>query len=196
LFHDYSMSKIYTDPYILHRFGGDQLWSVPKLEYDLLRRNASTNVRKTDLIERYILHRKPKHLTYAWIWIPSGFIKAVNFKIFFSIIMDSINMTNSPGLVSESCHESTFKLINIIVFAECPSCPDWKENIIKIMMTDQFECAFVTGFRDKTRRICHIYAIHYNWKKDFEVNCLCRSYSSFGTDHSWSPSAILESNNW
>jgi hypothetical protein len=22
-------------------------------------------------------------------------------------------------------------------------------------MTDQFECAFVTGFRDKTRRICH-----------------------------------------
>jgi len=24
------------------------------------------------------------------------------------------------------------------------------------MMTDQFECAFVTGFRDKTRRICHI----------------------------------------
>jgi hypothetical protein len=33
---------------------GDQLWSVPKLEYDLLRRNASTNGRKTDLIERYI----------------------------------------------------------------------------------------------------------------------------------------------
>ena len=25
--------------------------------------------------------------------------------------MDNINMTNSPGLVSESCHESTFKLI-------------------------------------------------------------------------------------
>jgi hypothetical protein len=25
--------------------------------------------------------------------------------------MDSINMKNSPGLVSESCHESTFKLI-------------------------------------------------------------------------------------
>jgi hypothetical protein len=58
-------------------------------------------------------------------------------------------------------------LFNIIVFAECPSCPDWKENIIKIMMTDQFECAFVTGFRDKTRRICHIYAIHYNWKRRF-----------------------------
>jgi hypothetical protein len=44
---------------------GDQLWSVPKLEYDLLRRNASTNVRKTDLIERYILHRKPKHTIYV-----------------------------------------------------------------------------------------------------------------------------------
>ena len=58
-------------------------------------------------------------------------------------------------------------LFNIIVFVECPSCPDWKENIIKIMMTDQFECAFVTGFRDKTRRICHIYAIHYNWKRRF-----------------------------
>jgi hypothetical protein len=32
-------------------------------------------------------------------------------KSSFSIIMDSINMTNSPGLVSESCHKSTFKLI-------------------------------------------------------------------------------------
>ena len=30
--------------------------SVPKLEYDILRRNATTNVRKTYLIERYILH--------------------------------------------------------------------------------------------------------------------------------------------
>jgi hypothetical protein len=38
---------------------GDQLWSVPKLEYDLLRRNASTNVRKTDLIERYISGADP-----------------------------------------------------------------------------------------------------------------------------------------
>jgi hypothetical protein len=25
-------------------------------------------------------------------------------------------------------------LFNIIAFVECPSCPDWKENIIKIMM--------------------------------------------------------------
>ena len=54
-------------------------------------------------------------------------------------------------------------LFNIIVFVECPSCPDWKENIIKIMMRDQFECAFVTGFRGKTRRICHI----YDWKRRF-----------------------------
>jgi hypothetical protein len=30
--------------------------SVPKLEYDILRRNASTNVLKTYLIESYILH--------------------------------------------------------------------------------------------------------------------------------------------
>ena len=44
---------------------GDQLWSVPKLVYDLLRRNASTNIRKTDLIERYILHRKPKYTIYV-----------------------------------------------------------------------------------------------------------------------------------
>jgi hypothetical protein len=44
---------------------GDQLWSVPKLEYDLLRRNAFTNGQKTDLIERYILHRKLKHTIYV-----------------------------------------------------------------------------------------------------------------------------------
>jgi hypothetical protein len=42
------------------------------------------------------------------------------------------------------------------------------ENIFNALMTDQFECAFVTGFRDKTRRICHIYAIHYNWKRRFD----------------------------
>ena len=38
----------------------------------------------------------------------------------------------------------------------------------KIMMTGQFECAFVTGFRDKTRRICHIIIE----KEDFEANYL------------------------
>jgi hypothetical protein len=80
---------------------------VPKLEYDLLRRNASTNVRKTDLIERYILHRKPKHTIYVRYFSILLYLLNV-----FSIIMDSINMTNSPGLVSESCHESTFKLIH------------------------------------------------------------------------------------
>jgi hypothetical protein len=36
-----------------------------KLENDLLRRNASTNGRKTDLIEAYILHRKPDHTIYV-----------------------------------------------------------------------------------------------------------------------------------
>jgi hypothetical protein len=46
---------------------GDQLWSVPKLEYDLLRRNASTNGQKTDLIERYILHRKPKQTIFEYL---------------------------------------------------------------------------------------------------------------------------------
>jgi hypothetical protein len=45
--------------------GRRSVWSVPKLEYDLLRRNVSTNVRKADLIERYILHRKPKHAIYV-----------------------------------------------------------------------------------------------------------------------------------
>ena len=35
-----------------------------KLEYDI-RRNASTNVRKTYLIDRYILHWKPKHTIYV-----------------------------------------------------------------------------------------------------------------------------------
>jgi hypothetical protein len=33
---------------------------------------------------------------------------------------------------------------------------------LSMHMTNQFECAFVTGFRDKTWSICHIYAIHYN----------------------------------
>jgi len=40
-------------------------WSMPKLENDLLRRNVTTNGRKTDLIERYILHQKPKHAIYV-----------------------------------------------------------------------------------------------------------------------------------
>ena len=60
---------------------GDQLWSVPKLENDLLRRNASTNGRKTDLIERYILHRKPKHAIYVR---------------YFSILLYLLNVQISP----------------------------------------------------------------------------------------------------
>ena len=89
--------------------GGDQLWSVSKLENDLLRRNASTNGRKTDLIERYILHRKPKHTIYVR---------------YFAILLYLLN--------------------------ECPSCPDWKWNIIKIMMTDQFEWSMC--FCDRIQR--------------------------------------------
>ena len=34
--------------------------------------------------------------------------------------------------------------------------PRLKIKHLKIMITDQFECAFVIGFRDKNRRICHI----------------------------------------
>ena len=33
-------------------------------------------------------------------------------------------------------------LFNIIVFVECPSCPDWKENIIKIAMIHHFLFSF------------------------------------------------------
>jgi hypothetical protein len=49
-----------------------------------------------------------------------------------------------------------------------------------IIMTDQFECAFVTGFRDKTRRICHIYAIHYYWKRRFWSKTRWDSYPGIG----------------
>jgi hypothetical protein len=34
--------------------------------------------------------------------------------------------------------------------------PRLKIKHLKIMITNQFECAFVIGFRDKNRRICHI----------------------------------------
>ena len=59
----------------------DQLWSVPKFEYDLLRRNASTNGRKTDLIETYILHRKPNHTIYVR---------------YFSILLYLFNVQGAP----------------------------------------------------------------------------------------------------
>ena len=61
---------------------GDQLWSVPKLEYDLLRRNASTNGQKTDLIERYILHRRPKQAIYVR---------------YFSILLYLLNVQVAPA---------------------------------------------------------------------------------------------------
>jgi hypothetical protein len=61
LSHSRQVAHVYYQLFDSKMADGDQLWSVPKLEYDLLRRNASTNVRKTDSIERYILHRKPKN---------------------------------------------------------------------------------------------------------------------------------------
>ena len=64
LSHSRQVTHVYYQLFDSKMADGDQLWSVPKLEYDLLRRNASTNGRKTDLIERYILHRKPKHTIY------------------------------------------------------------------------------------------------------------------------------------
>jgi hypothetical protein len=73
LSHSRQVAHVYYQLFDSKMADGDQLWhtiipwlwSVPKLEYDLLLRNASTNVRKTDLIERYILHRKPKHTIYV-----------------------------------------------------------------------------------------------------------------------------------
>jgi hypothetical protein len=47
---------------------------------------------------------------------------------------------------------------------------------IKLMMMDQFECAFVTGFRDKTRRILSYLMLSIIIEKeDFEVNCLYKT---------------------
>jgi hypothetical protein len=64
LSHSRQVGHVYYQLFDFKMADGDQLWSVPKLDYDLLRRNASTNGRKTDMIERYILHRKPKHTIY------------------------------------------------------------------------------------------------------------------------------------
>ena len=71
---------------------GDQLWSVPKLEYDLLHRNASTNGRKTDMIERYILHQKPKRTIYVR---------------FFSILLFLLNV---HGQVAPTENKTSLKL--------------------------------------------------------------------------------------
>ena len=65
LSHSRQMAHVYYQLFDSKMADGDQRWSVPKLEYDLLRRNASTNDRKTDLIERCILHRNPKHTIYV-----------------------------------------------------------------------------------------------------------------------------------
>jgi hypothetical protein len=65
LSHSRQVAHVYYQLFDSKMADGDQLWLVPKLEYDLLRRNAATNGRKTDLIERYILHRKPKHTIYV-----------------------------------------------------------------------------------------------------------------------------------
>ena len=65
LSHSRQVAHVYYQLFDSMMADGDQLWSVPKIGYDLLRRNASTNGRKTDLIERYILHRKPKHTIYV-----------------------------------------------------------------------------------------------------------------------------------
>ena len=65
LSHSRQVAHVYYQLFDSKMADGDQLWSMPKLEYDLLRRNASTNGRKTDLIERCILHRKPKHTIYV-----------------------------------------------------------------------------------------------------------------------------------
>jgi hypothetical protein len=99
---------------------GDQLWTVPKLEQYLLRRNASTNGRKTDLIERYI------HFILYYTENPRIRFMFVTFQYYCRICW----MSKLPRL---------------------------KIKRHKIMMTGQFECAFVTGFRDKTRIISRIW---------------------------------------
>ena len=120
LSHSRQVAYVYYQLFDSKMADGDQLWSVPKLEYDI-RRNASTNVRKTDLIERYVLHRKPKHTIYV---------------CYFSILLYLLNVQ-----VATTENKTSLK--------------SWRISLN------------VMGFRDKTMRICHIYAIHYNWKRRF-----------------------------
>jgi hypothetical protein len=65
-------------------------------------------------------------------------------------------------------HFFTFGMITCIWCFQC------------VVFADQFECAFVTGFRDNTSRIFHIYAIHYNWKRRFwsYITIICTFQSS------------------
>ena len=81
LSHSRQVAHVYYQLFDFKMADGDQLWSVPKLDYDLLRRKASTNGRKTDMIERYILHRKPKHTIYVR---------------FFSILLYLLNVQIAP----------------------------------------------------------------------------------------------------
>ena len=84
LSHSQQVAHVYYQLFDFKMADGDQLWSVPKLEYDLLRRNASTNGRKTDMIERYIFHRKPKRTIYVR---------------FFSILLYLLNV-QAQGIVT------------------------------------------------------------------------------------------------
>jgi hypothetical protein len=45
------------------------------------------------------------------------------------------------------------------------------------MMTDQFECAFVTGFRDKPGEFVIFMLSIIIEKEDFEVNCIYKTRS-------------------
>ena len=89
-------------------------------------------------------------LTYAWIWIPSGFIKAVNFKIFFFNYNGLHTMTNYPGLVSESCHESTFKLIR-------------PQGLVTILSSSLLIC----NFNAILHRICILNHVYMSIRAEF-----------------------------
>ena len=43
------------------------------------------------------------------------------------------------------------------------------------MMTDQFECAFVTGFRQDQENLSFLMVSVMIKKEDFEVNCLYKT---------------------
>jgi hypothetical protein len=79
--HSRQVAHVYYQLFDSKMADGDQLWSVWKLENDLLRRNALTNGRKTDLIEKYILHRKPDHTIYVR---------------YFSILLYLLNVQGAP----------------------------------------------------------------------------------------------------
>ena len=130
----------------------DQLWSVPKLENVLLRRNASTNGKKTDLIERYIYISKTQAYDLCLLL----------FNISVFVECPSNGPCHYPRKYTQTLSIFTYmyyQCINTNVDSDMAlwsKLPRLKIKHHKIMITDQFECALVTGFRDKTRRICHI----------------------------------------